>query len=254
MTLEDTDPRNKDTPNNIHISRMFGAPANTRFTIDPNIHIPASLLTLPQWAPATIYCYERRKPNMKLYVAFAGLVDVTVHLLAPTGVPCAGRCGTQDVWTLEPVVCSRQSSIEINTITANINVHVTTAAAASFSIRASSTFGQIRVHLPRTFHGPLTISASFGTPCLSKELAQACMSISEVGGGKRWFVGDLDVWRADSEHGDTALIGTSWGRVWIGYEGEDDEGTMRHGCVMNVLFCVFLALLLFWVYGERSGR
>jgi len=72
-------------------------------------------------------------------------------------------------------------------------------------------------------------------------------------------VGDVGVWRERSEHGDEALLGTTFGRVWVGYAGEEEEakralrwGTLQWG-VNLVLALVMLVgfhlavKLLFWI-------
>ncbi|KAJ7314221.1 hypothetical protein DFH08DRAFT_432889 [Mycena albidolilacea] len=240
--------------NHIHISRTCGAVNRSQFVVDPNVHVPASLLTPPTWDPGyiSLYSLRRPKPNLDLGITFGG-IDADIKVL-----PVSGHCTAQPPsrTRLLDEGCPRQSTLDASTTTGNVSLHID---AQHFSVRASSTFGQIRVFLPRTFNGPLTITSSLGAPSLSPELKRACTPISEMGNSRRWFVGDFGAWEGRSEHGDEALVGTSWGRVWVGYAGEEEEAkrafrwdTVQFGVnlmlALVMLFGVHLAVkLLFWI-------
>jgi hypothetical protein len=234
--------------------------------VDPNLHVPSSLLTPPEWDTSYISLYSLRsrpKPNIDLAVTFGG-IDAEIKVLPMLGSAeqCAnGQCTAAAATRLlsSHAPCPRQSGLEASTTSGNVTLHIDAAPTAHFSVRASSTFGQICIFLPRTFHGPLTITSSLGAPVLSSELKRVCTPISEVGSGRRWFVGDVGIWHERSEHGDEALLRTSWGRVWVGYAGEEEEakralrwGTLQWG--VNLVLVLFMALgfhlavkLLFWV-------
>ncbi|KAJ7847267.1 hypothetical protein B0H14DRAFT_2583719 [Mycena olivaceomarginata] len=80
-----------------------------------------------------------------------------------------------------------------------------------------------RYDTPRICHGPLAITSSLGAPCLSPELKRARTPISDVGCGGRWFAGDLGMWHQRNGHDDKAIVSSSFGRVWVGYLGEEEE-------------------------------
>ncbi|KAJ7889155.1 hypothetical protein B0H14DRAFT_3855856 [Mycena olivaceomarginata] len=86
-----------------------------------------------------------------------------------------------------------------------------------------------RYDTPRICHGPLAITSSLGAPCLSPELKRARTPISNVGCGGRWFAGDLGMWHQRNGHDDKAIVSSSFGRVWVGYLGEEEEakGALR---------------------------
>ncbi|KAJ6501057.1 hypothetical protein C8R47DRAFT_1211328 [Mycena vitilis] len=249
--------------NHIHISRMLGGLGSRRFFVDPNLHVPSWLLGAPEWEPSESLfsgLKSRPDPNLELAVTF-GNIDADIHVLplSASAHQCAtGRCRTSsrllysrrsDSWQ-----CPRKSILEASTTTGDITLRVVEATPTPrFSIRASSTFGHICIILPRTFHGPLSIMSSLGAPNLSPELERVCAVISEVGGARRWFVGDVGVWREHGEHGDEALVGSTFGPVWIGYMGEEEDATsaVQWGPlrwtvnIVLVLVLVFLVRLLF---------
>ncbi|KAJ6526721.1 hypothetical protein B0H19DRAFT_544593 [Mycena capillaripes] len=248
--------------NHIHISRIFGDLRRTRFTVDPNLHVPSSLLTAPEWEPSESYSFSLRarpKPNLELAVTLGG-IDADIHVLPFTGRPrlCPdGQCITESRLLYSrrsnSCQCPRYTALHANATTGNVTLHVEAPPAAHFSVHASSIFGQICVFLPRNFHGPLTIMSSLGAPNLSAELRRACAPISETGSARRWFVGDLAAWRDCGEHGDEAMVGTRFGGVWVGYVGEEEEAkcALQWGAlhlVVNVVLAFLLVIGLHWLF------
>ncbi|KAJ7225066.1 hypothetical protein B0H12DRAFT_278917 [Mycena haematopus] len=221
--------------NYIQISKTFGALARTRFILDPNLHVPDSLRGETSLSYLLSSC---PKPNLELAVAF-GEIDADIKVLASTAKCADNR------YRYESFACPRQTGLEASTTSGAVTLHIN---ATHFSLRASSFFGRIRIFLPRTYHGPLTITSSLGAPMLSSELRCVCTPISEVGSRRRLFVGDLGVWQQRHEHGDSAQVGSSFGRVWVGYVGEEEEAkrAMRWDalqCAVNLV----LGLVVFWI-------
>ncbi|KAJ7135669.1 hypothetical protein C8R44DRAFT_695998 [Mycena epipterygia] len=216
--------------NNIVISRTFGALKRTRFSVDPNIHLPASLIQ-----SSRLSVLPRRTPNLELSVDF-GAIDVDVEVL-PLQVPAEAP---PENWVAlneygSTYLNERRSSrkddvhLEAGTTTGNIDLRVHAPHTTPISVRVSSTFGQVRVYIPRTFHGPLTISSSLLAPRLSPELRRVCTPLSEVGDKVRWFVGDVGAWTAKGERGDEVRVGSEFGRVWVGFVGEDADAARALG-------------------------
>jgi hypothetical protein len=50
-----------------------------------------------------------------------------------------------------------------------------------------------------------------------------CSLISEVGGSRRCFVGDVGAWKEQKQCGDAAVLGTEFGAVWVGHFGKEAE-------------------------------
>jgi hypothetical protein len=66
-----------------------------------------------------------------------------------------------------------------------------------------------------------------------------------VGSGKRWFVGDLGAWQDDQDK-DKALLGSTFGCVWVGYVGEEAEAkhALRWGMLQWALALMWALILL----------
>ncbi|KAJ7303675.1 hypothetical protein DFH08DRAFT_650506, partial [Mycena albidolilacea] len=78
-----------------------------------------------------------------------------------------------------------------------------------------TTFGHVRVYLPLTTHGPLTLSSSWRAARLSPVLRRVCTPLREEGLKTNWFVGDIGAWSAKSEVGDEVRIGSDFGSIWV---------------------------------------
>ncbi|KAJ7910725.1 hypothetical protein B0H13DRAFT_2660873 [Mycena leptocephala] len=209
--------------NHINISRMFGALKRSRFTVDPNLRIPSTLLWAPTWerhdtdvAPAIL------KRNARLDVTF-GDVEADIHVLPRTGPRCPDG---ESVGHKEPCKCPRRSVLEATSTTGNIALRIETLSTAHFALGAYSTFGRIRIFLPRTFHGPLTV---IGTAYVSSGLRRASTTISE-----------------DDQDKDKALLGSTFGCVWVGYVGEEAEAkqALRWGMLQWAWALMWVLILL----------
>ncbi|KAJ7751495.1 hypothetical protein DFH07DRAFT_774739 [Mycena maculata] len=239
--------------NNILISRTFSALTKARFIVDPNLYVPDSLLTPPEWDPYIPIFGSKPKPNIQLAVTF-GAIDAHIHVL-PRNATVTRRHAYHAAFPLDRLrgreASPEQSTLEASTTTGDITLHIEVPTASPISVRASSTFGHICLYLPHTFHGPLTITSALGTPRLSAALGGVCTPISEVGNAKRWFVGDLGAW--NEEKADQVLAGTTFGKVWIGYEGEEEEAkrALRWGALqwgVNIVVALLVLKILQWVF------
>jgi hypothetical protein len=109
--------------NHIHISRTFGAVNRRRFVVDPNVHVPASLLTPPTWDTGhyiSVYSLRKPKPNLDLGVTFGG-IDADIKVL-----PVSGHCAAQPPsrTRLLDEGCPRQSALEASTTTGNVSLYI----------------------------------------------------------------------------------------------------------------------------------
>ncbi|KAJ7206840.1 hypothetical protein GGX14DRAFT_456920 [Mycena pura] len=249
--------------NNVLISRTFGSLRGARFTIDPNIHLPASLLPQPRSR-----IFEKPPPNLELSVDF-GAIDAEVHVL-PFAEPAEGDADAEGAGSRdgddrdddlafisfgdsEPRCETRWRKktvhIATKTTTGSIALRVHAQPAAPVAVHAASTFGGVRVYLPRTLHGPLALTSTLRAPRLSPALRRACTPLREADGATHWFVGDIDAWRARGERGDAVSVGSEFGGVWVGYVGEESDAqegeaarARRRAGARALMFSVLLML------------
>ncbi|KAJ6484495.1 hypothetical protein C8R47DRAFT_1017328 [Mycena vitilis] len=234
--------------NNIVVSRTFGAVKGVHFTVDPNIRLPKSLLR-----PAPLAAFPKPRPNLELNVEFGG-IDAEVDVLPLIGeVPPDENAGFE---TPMQKVDPRKVRLKATTATGNITLHVNAPPTAPISLHVSTSFGHVRVYLPRTMHGPLTLSSSLRSPLVSPSLRRACTPLREEGLNTYCFVGDIGAWTAKDEMGDEVKVYSEFGRVWVGYVGEDEHAApvRRRGSVRmrlqlgsKTLGAILLLWAAYWV-------
>jgi hypothetical protein len=86
-------------------------------------------------------------------------------------------------------------------------------------------------------------------------MQRVCTPLSEVGGTKRWFVGNLAAWSANGERGDEVQVNVTFGSAWIGFVGEDEfeeSKTTRRLSIFLRGIAQVLLLLLFFYYIVRT--
>ncbi|KAJ7624877.1 hypothetical protein FB45DRAFT_796863 [Roridomyces roridus] len=247
--------------NNILVSRNFRSITNTRFTVDPNMRPFDSLLRpVSSWEDEDRDGSSKTSKAVELYVG-CGQVDAEVCLLSVSesvarvckqnGYPCCQPPVRRPYSIREdpPPPCPMQSRVSAGTLTGDVTLKVDVGKLSPrtprLHLRAYTSWGQVAVFLPRSFHGPLVTSCS-GTPRLSSSLAPVCAPIKEVGSEKRWFVGNVDAWHAAGEHADEASVSSSFGKVWVGYEGEEEEArkALRWGAVQWIAHIVPVLVIL----------
>ncbi|KAK6984077.1 hypothetical protein R3P38DRAFT_3232899 [Favolaschia claudopus] len=237
----------------VQISRTFGSITPAHFAIDPNQRTPESLLaSASEWGDTSTNDSDRYvsnfsspsifkrpiPPRVELDVTFGGVdarVDVLPWVGSRFGCPNLSSSATRAAEG-----CPERISLVVGTMVGNIALRIETPnpqfndcstlarARSTISLRALSTFGQIELFLPPTFHGSLTITSALGAPVLSPRLTARLWGVQrEVGAKRRFFVGDPAAW--DKERGDEVVVGSSWGRVWVGFVGEGEEEEVGAG-------------------------
>jgi hypothetical protein len=87
-------------------------------------------------------------------------------------------------------------------------------------VSVSARLGEANLLLPRSFRGPLRISATLGEVSLSKELRAATRTF----GDGRMLVG---TWKEEETDGawtgDEAIVDAKMGSLHVGYEDEDES-------------------------------
>ncbi|KAJ7612998.1 hypothetical protein FB45DRAFT_1112656 [Roridomyces roridus] len=245
-----------DAQNNILVSRNFRSITKARFTVDPNIRTPVSLLgAVSSWEDGSGSRSSSSKPRnaVELFVGW-GRVDAVVCVLPVSesalckakGYPCFQPAEKRG---FEMAPCAMLSPVSAGTFIGDVTIKVDTGTVgpqnARLRLKAYTYWGQVAVFLPRSFHGPLVTSCA-GIPRLSSTLAPVCKPIKEVGRKRRWFVGDVDAWYAAQEHADGASVSSVFGTVWIGYEGEEEEAkkALRWSAVQWIVHIVVLVVTL----------
>ncbi|KAJ6571471.1 hypothetical protein B0H19DRAFT_661340 [Mycena capillaripes] len=227
--------------NYISINRAFGALKRMHFIVDPNIRLPQSLLP-PELFPTL----AKPQLNLKLGVDFGG-IDAEVDVLPFTTEPPPSIS-----YGIDPRQ-KKKVHLKASTATGNITLRVNAPPTAPIVLQVQSGFGNVRVYLPRTTHGPLILLSSLRTPRLSPALRRVCTPLREEGFKTNWFVGDIDAWSAKDEVGDEVQIGSEFGSVWVGYVGEEEpphalrrraRGPLRIG--LNAVGTLLLVWVVYW--------
>jgi hypothetical protein len=102
-----------------------------------------------------------------------------------------------------------------------------TIQRAPYHFQASSTNANITVHIPRDFHGILTL-ATRSNSVLSSELSEHTTVFSEVDNVRRCFIGDLSTWGDSGDWaGDEITAETQNGRVKVQFVDDSKLGTVK---------------------------
>ncbi|KAJ7601678.1 hypothetical protein FB45DRAFT_1074248 [Roridomyces roridus] len=249
-----------DAQNNILVSRNFRSITKARFTVDPNIRTPVSLLgAVSSWEDGSGSRSSSSKPRnaVELFVGW-GRVDAVVCVLPVSesvlckekGYPCRQPVKKNySPYPDPPPPCLRQSRLSAGSFIGDVTIKVDMGGfsphTARLDLKTYTSWGQVAVFLPRSFHGPLVTSCA-GIPRLSSTLAPLCTPIKEVGRNRHWFVGDVEAWHAAKQHADEASVSSVFGTVWIGYEGEEKEAkkALRWSAVQWIGHIVVLVVTL----------
>jgi len=171
------------------------------FTIDPNLHIPLSLLSHLDNGEA-----ESSRKNLKLE-SRNGAIDVGIWLVGDHRDDGKER------------VVPKRASLAILSHNSSIVAKVM-SAPIPFNLEVMSYNGAITVYLPRSFQGPMTITSRNGSVNISSSLSDHATTFSEVNSTRRYFVGDFSGW-SDSAlerwNGDECVIEGRNGRIKVQY-------------------------------------
>jgi len=91
-----------------------------------------------------------------------------------------------------------------------------------FILHASAVNGEVRLHIPRTFHGPIVVSHRHGHVRFSEGISQNLTTFGEVDNTRRCFLGDFSRW-SDAREGwtrDEMLVDVRHGNVKIQYDDD----------------------------------
>ncbi|CAA7268870.1 unnamed protein product [Cyclocybe aegerita] len=104
-------------------------------------------------------------------------------------------------------------------ITAKIHGPPTRSA---FVLHAQALNGEVRLHIPRNFHGPVVISHRHGSVRFSDDISCELMTFGEVDSTRRCFLGDFSRWSDNSGGwtGDELVVEVKHGDVKIHYDDD----------------------------------
>ncbi|KAF4616815.1 hypothetical protein D9613_008363 [Agrocybe pediades] len=96
----------------------------------------------------------------------------------------------------------------------------------SFVLHVQASSGDVRLHIPRTFHGPIIVSHRHGSVRFSDGINQYLTTFGEVDNTRRCFLGDFSRWSDAGEGwtGDELVVDVRHGNVKIQYD-DDAVGT-----------------------------
>ena len=81
-------------------------------------------------------------------------------------------------------------------------------------------YGTVRLALPPSFHGLLSLSTSDGNVTLGDTLARNTAQLSQVDNTRQYFVGDIQALGEDAWEGDQVEIETLKGCIRVKYAAE----------------------------------
>ncbi|KAJ7485425.1 hypothetical protein FB451DRAFT_1229725 [Mycena latifolia] len=179
--------------NFISISRRLGEVKDT-FVLDPTLRVPHSM----------------RAHNDKMHLslsAFMGEVNAEVYVVG-------SEAPQSDKTRME--VYSTMGTIKLQ-------LHAP-ERRAPISVNVSARMGEATLSLPRSFRGPLRISATLGEVEMSAALREATTKF----GDGRMFVGTWT--KAELEEGvwagDEAVVDSKLGSVYVEYDDEKKKGIL----------------------------
>ncbi|TFK41797.1 hypothetical protein BDQ12DRAFT_678516 [Crucibulum laeve] len=176
-------------------------------TIDPSLYIPNFLLP-----PLALGEEEQDRKNVRLE-ATHGYVYGKMKLL-----PYAET---------EPPQRRRRVRLELITVHGGVSAKIVeTASRPAFHLRIYCTNGNVQVHLPRSFHGPITLCVRHGSAKFSDDLSMKLTTFGEVNGKRSCFIGDFSsrVNGREGWQGDEVVVEVKNGGVKLQYE-DDVVGT-----------------------------
>jgi len=93
---------------------------------------------------------------------------------------------------------------------------------APFELDARATNGEIRLHIPRNFHGPISVTYAHGSVRFSEAISQHLLTFGEVDNTRRCFLGDFSQWTDTREGwtGDELIVNVRHGNVKIHYDND----------------------------------
>jgi len=179
------------------------------FVIDPCLCIPPSMLP-----PLDAHATEADRNNLCL-ASKHGSVNAEIWLLGSSS----------------PGGKSRRTTLALTSSHGSIRAQVHTLdGAAPFSLTGRSSHGTIRLAIPRSFQGLLSLSTRHGSVSVSDAIVQNATQLSQLDTARRYFVGDFALLGAqEAWEGDQVELEAPHGTVRVKYDDEEAEGQGKKG-------------------------
>ncbi|KAG6379892.1 hypothetical protein JVT61DRAFT_10455 [Boletus reticuloceps] len=101
--------------------------------------------------------------------------------------------------------------------------------AAPFLLTARANHGTIRLAVPRSFHGLLSLSTRHGSISLSDTLVENATQLSQIDNTRRYFIGDFQALGEDAWEGDLVELEATHGSLRVKYIDEVEETHGKKG-------------------------
>lgn len=206
--------------NYVSITRNNGSVKNV-WVLDPSLNIPASLL--PPLSPEET---EETRRNFDLKT-FNGAIEADISI-----TPYDYTRDSKQVSRKRTTIYVRSSNGGIMT-----KLHTPFAPRLPFYFNIFAQNGAVHVHIPRSFHGLLTIKTWNGSTKFSPETTVHLTTFSEVDRTRRCFIGDYSELTDDGEwQGDEVIVEARNGSVKVQYDDEVQEKGERKSGFFGRLF------------------
>lgn len=192
------------TTNYVSITRTHSSVRET-LIIDPSLFIP--LFLRPQLSSGEA---EETRKNVKLESTH-GHVNADITLVDNTNTEIHSSKMNSKV--------TMQLRSTHGGITAKIHGELN---RPSFVLYAQSINGEIRLHIPRNFHGPIFVTYRHGFARFSDAINRHLTTFGEIDHTRRCFLGDFSQWTDTAEGwtGDELTVDVKHGNVKIHYDDD----------------------------------
>ncbi|KAN0086178.1 hypothetical protein V8E55_007312 [Tylopilus felleus] len=208
-------PTFKTKPTNFLLLSTRDTALRGEFVIDSSISIPSSLLP-----PLGDNQSEDDRKNLSLASKHSS-VNAEIWLLPGSPVPSESATDT-----LKP----RRTTIALASDHGSIRAQLRTLdGAAPFSLTGRCGDGTVRLALPRSFQGLISLSTGDGSITLSDALTQNVTQLSQIDTARRYFVGDFKALGEDAWGGDQVEIEAPHGSIRLKYVNEVAEAHGKKG-------------------------
>ncbi|KIJ63805.1 hypothetical protein HYDPIDRAFT_188250 [Hydnomerulius pinastri MD-312] len=182
------------------------------FIIDPSMRIPASLLP-----PLSEGETEADRKNLLLN-SKTGSISAEVWLLRSRG----GNAFPEEK--------RKRTTIDLSSSNGSVSAQVQTIhGVAPFLMTIIAPHGTVKVSLPRSFQGLLTLSTVHGSVSLADNLSQNSTPLSQVDTARRYFVGDFSALDNSEWAGDELRIEGKHGSIRIKYTDDLADDCSNQG-------------------------
>ncbi|KAG1763301.1 hypothetical protein EDD22DRAFT_887538 [Suillus occidentalis] len=206
--------------NHLHLFNEHSS-INGEYVIDTGMNIPNHLL--PPLGPEES---EENRKNLSLH-SKSGSVTAKIWLL-----------GIRDAQPFDSKNPTKRTTLDISSHYGSVTARVHTIhRVAPFLLTISARNGAVNVTLPRSFHGLLLLTSTFGSVSLTDTLSDNCTHLSQVESTRKYFVGDFSKVDDSEWTGDEVRVEAEHGKIKVKYfEEHSSAGNVNKGGLLSRLF------------------